>query len=76
MGMTAAQLVAYINAIQVGDLDAIRGKLDEARRACAELSQAELVDTLVEAEAALDEADLKTYRKRMQTVVARLGHLK
>ena len=76
MSMTAAQLVAYINAIQVGDLDAIRHKIGQAREACVEMSQDELAEVLGEAEAALDVADMKTYRKRLATVVAKLGHLK
>ncbi len=76
MSMTTHQLVAYINAIRVGDLDGIRGKLGEARRACLDLFQEELADTLSETETALGQSDLKTYRKRIATVVARLGHLK
>ena len=76
MSITPAQLVAYINAIRVGEMDGIRSKLEEARRGCLELEQAELAATLSEAEAALDQADMKIYRKRMETVIARLGHLK
>ena len=70
------QLIAFLNAIQVGPLDDIRGKLCEARGRCVDLGQLELADKLAEAEAALDAADLKTYRKRIETVVSRLGHLK
>ena len=76
MSMTAAQLVAHINAIRVGEMDVIRGKLGEARRACLNLSRDDLAQALTEAETALDQADMRTYRKRVETVVARLGHLK
>ena len=76
MSMTTTQLVAYINAIRVGEMDGIRGKLDEARKACRDLDQEDLAQVLTEAEAALDQADMKVYRKRMETVIARLGHLK
>ncbi len=76
MSMTTTQLVAYINAIRVGEMDAIRGKLGEARQACLDLSQADLAEALTEAELALNQADMKTYRKRVETVVSRLGHLK
>ena len=74
--METQQLIAFLNAIQVGPLDDIRGKLGEARGRCIDLGQVELADKLAEAQAALDAADLKTYRKRIETVVSRLGHLK
>jgi hypothetical protein len=74
--MDSAKLIAYINAIRIGDLDGIRAKLDEARKACVELEQADLADKLTEASSALSQLDMKTYRKRLETVIARLGHLK
>ncbi|HXV74710.1 MAG TPA: hypothetical protein VD788_00195 [Candidatus Polarisedimenticolaceae bacterium] len=70
------RLIAMLNAIDVGELDGIRAKLASARQACIRLDQVELADRLHEAERALFEADLKTYRKRIATVIARLGHLK
>jgi hypothetical protein len=70
------QLIAFLNAIQVGPLEDIRGKLGEARGRCVDLGQLELADKLAEAQAALDAVDLKTYRKRIETVISRLGHLK
>jgi hypothetical protein len=70
------RLIAYLNAIDVGELDAIRGKLTQAREVCLALDQTELADLLGQAERALFAADLKTYRKRIATVVSRLGHLK
>jgi len=76
MSMTPTQLVAYINAIRVGDLNGIRSKLGEARQACQDLDREDLVQTLIEAETALDQAEMKIYRKRMETVISRLGHLK
>lgn len=70
------QLIAFLNAIRVGALDGIRAKLGEARQRCLDLDQPELADRLTEAEQALASADMKTYRKRIETVIARLGHLK
>lgn len=70
------RLIAFLNAIKVGELDGIRAKLASARDACLDLDQAELADRLSEAEEALFDADLKTYRKRIATVISRLGHLK
>ena len=35
--MDSARLIAYLNAIRIGDLEGIRAKLDTARRACIDL---------------------------------------
>lgn len=70
------QLIAFLNAIHVGPLEGIRAKLARARQSCVALGQAELAERLAEAQTALDAGDLKTYRRRVETVVARLGHLK
>jgi hypothetical protein len=74
--MNTSQLIAYLHSINIGDLDGIRTKLDAARHACQDLGQDELAGILSEAEQALGRADMKTYRKRIETVVARLGHLR
>jgi hypothetical protein len=74
--MDASQLIAFLNSIQVGDLDAIQGKLRLAREACDELSQPELSTTLQEAAEALSELDVRTYKKRVATVISRLGHVR
>jgi len=74
--MNVSQLIALLNSMNVGELDGIRTKLGEARRGCLELQQVELARKLEEAEEALGRFDLKTYRKRVETVVARLGHLR
>jgi hypothetical protein len=76
MSTTPSRLIAALNSLEVGELDALRHKLAEARRACLELEQAELADQLDAASAALGRADLRTFRKRVATVVARLGHLR
>ncbi|HUC43414.1 MAG TPA: hypothetical protein VMR65_05215 [Candidatus Sulfotelmatobacter sp.] len=73
---TPARLIALLNALTVGDLDGLRVKLDEARDGCESLGQAELASLVAEAQNALRTGDLKTYRKRVETAVARLGHLK
>ncbi len=74
--MSVSRVLASLNSIHVGDMDAIRARLDEARSACLDLEQPELADKLREARQALDTADLRTFRKRVETVVARLGHLR
>ena len=74
--LNASQLIAFLNAINVGELDGIRAKLGLAREACISLEQDDLAGKLTEAEAALFEADMTTYRKRIETVIARLGHIR
>jgi hypothetical protein len=74
--LDTTQLIAFLNALDVGELDSIAAKLDEARDACEELGQPELAEKLGEALQALGGADLRTYRKRVETVVSRLGHLR
>jgi len=74
--MKTTELIAFLNAIDIGEMDKIRAKLDEARRACLGLDHDELAQKLDEAGQALTRADMKTYHKRVKTVIARLGHAK
>ena len=74
--MNTAQLIAFLNAIEVGQMESIRAKLEEAKQACVAIEQQGLADKLSEATEALSRADLKTYRRRIATVVAQLGHLR
>lgn len=74
--MTPNQLIAFLNAMTCGDLESMAGKLEEARRACLDLEDEDLSSKLSEAREALLSGDLKTYRKRLETAVARLGHMK
>ncbi len=74
--MDYSKLIAALNALDVGELSGLRAKLAEAKQACVDLDQRELADKLAEAEEALLRADLTTYRKRVETVIARMGHLR
>ena len=71
-----SQVIAALNALTHGDLDAIRAKLAEARGACEKLGHAEVASIVAEAHGALTGGDLKTYRKKVETAVAKLGHLR
>jgi hypothetical protein len=73
---TPALLIAQLNALTVGDLEGLRVKLDEVCAGCATLGQDELASLVAQAREALNLGDLRTYRKRVETAVARLGHLK
>ena len=74
--MDPGKLISHLNAISVGDLDSIQAKLDEAREACVAIEQPDLADKLLEASDALRRADMKTYRRRVETVVSKLGHIR
>ena len=74
--MDASQLVVYLNSIDVGQLDKIESKLELAQQACISIDQEEMARKLREAGEALHRADMKTYRKRLETVIARLGHIR
>ena len=74
--MDPSQLIAFLNAMTCGDLDAIASKLREAHNACSDLGEIDLASKLEEARMALLAGDLKTYRKRVETVVASLGHVR
>jgi len=71
-----AQIIATLNSLRRGEMDTIRRRLDEARLACVGLEQLQLAERLEEARNALGRADVKTYRKQVETVIAQLGHLK
>jgi hypothetical protein len=73
---TPSRVIALLNALTHGDLEAIRAKLAEARGACEALGHDEVASIVAEANGALADGDLKTYRKKVETAVAKLGHLR
>ena len=73
---TPSQVIAALNALTHGDLDAIRARLAEACEVCEKLGHAEVASIVAEANGALVGGDLRTYRKKVETAVAKLGHLR
>lgn len=73
---TPSQVIAALNALTHGDLEAIRARLAEALSACEKLGHDEVASIVAEAHGALSGGDLKTYRKKVETAVAKLGHLR
>ena len=63
---TPSRVIALLNAL----------KLSEARGACEQLGHVEVASLVGEAHGALADGDLKTYRKKVETAVAKLGHLR
>jgi hypothetical protein len=60
----------------MGDLERIRQRLQEVGASLTASGEAELVGMLAEAEDALGRGDAPLFRKRVQQVVSRLGHLR
>ena len=74
--MDESNLIALLNSLSVGELESLQAKLQEAEQGCRELGHRELGDRLGEAGLALLKGDTRTFRKQVETVVSRLGHLR
>ena len=74
--MNASQLIASLNALSFGDVDVLKSRIADAADACRHLGQDELATMLAEARDGLTAGDLRLYRKRVETVVSKLGHLR
>ncbi len=70
----ASRIIASLNSLSLGKMEAIGDKLDEVRKACLELEETDLAERLCQAREALLRGDVKTYRKRVESVISRLGH--
>ena len=74
--MSPSQIIAALNALSKGEVDLIRSRLEEASAACRELGHDDLAGQLDEARDAIVATDVRTYRKKVETVISRLGHLR
>lgn len=74
--MSTRPLIEALNSLNIGDLESMARKVGETRAAAAAAGLSEIACTLDEAQAALDRADFKTFRKKIQHAVSRLGHAK
>lgn len=73
--MAIRQIIQTLNTLGVGELDRVLGQLDEARAELREREDlTEIAIDLQEARDAITSGDLKTYRKRLERAVSRLGH--
>jgi len=76
MATDPSKIIATLNSLHLGEMDSIRSKLEQAREDCVAIEQEALAARLVEAASALGRADVKTYRKRVESVISQLGHLR
>jgi cobalamin biosynthesis protein CobD/CbiB len=68
--------IVTLNSLQMGDVDRILVRLEQVSELLRDLSQEALVQSIQEAHEAIRQADLPLFRKRVQHVVSRLGHLR
>ena len=76
MKQTISRAISTLNSLGVGDLDRIRQRLDEVESDLSSLGEQDLVGMLADARSALDNVDIPLFRRRVQHVVSRLGHLR
>ncbi len=69
-------LIATLNTIELGDLEAIRIRLLEIRTELEDRELSELVGKLDGCLDALGRGDLQDFRRLKATIVSRLGHLR
>ena len=74
--MDESGLIALLNSLSLGEVDSLRAKLKEAEDGCSALGHQELAGHLQQARQALLACDTRTFRKLVETVVSRLGHLR
>lgn len=70
------RIIAELNSLTIGDLDLLRQRLESAARELEGLGQEELARKVVEARACLDRGEVAEYRRGVQNVVSKLGHVK
>lgn len=76
MSETISEAISTLNSLAMGDLERIRQRLHEVGARLAASGEAELAGMLSEAEKALGRGNAPLFRKRVQHVVSRLGHLR
>ena len=76
MSETIRHAISTLNSLATGELERIRLRLQEVGANLAASGEAELAGMLSEAEDALGRGDAPLFRKRVQHVVSRLGHLR
>ena len=76
MGSPVDRAISTLNSLQIGEMERIRRRLVEVRRSLEEVGEPNLLAKLEEAQTAIVQGDVPLFRKRIQHVVSRLGHLR
>lgn len=76
MSSSVDKAISTLNSLRIGEIERLLCRLDEVRGALGEIGEPELLDTLEQARSAITQGDLPLFRKRVQHVISRLGHLR
>jgi cobalamin biosynthesis protein CobD/CbiB len=68
-------LIVTLNSLRLGDLDVLRGRILSVRERLQTMGQPDLSERLEEALRALERGETTEYRRLVNQVVSRLGHL-
>ena len=69
--------ISTLNSLHIGDIDRIVSRLGEVRTDLeGVVSDPEILTRIDDARQAITSGDLPLFRKRVQNVVSRLGHLR
>lgn len=74
--MQTRGLIDTLNNLSLGELALVTRRVGEVRDEVLAMDQVEIAAILDESLACLAAGDLRTFRKRINTAVSRLGHLK
>jgi len=69
-------LIVALNSLGVGDIEVLRTRLGKVRETLAGMGQQELCDRLDDAVRRLEAGETAEYRRLVNQVVSRLGHLR
>jgi hypothetical protein len=69
-------LLATLNAVEVGSLDAIAQKMEQVRQGLESVGQAELAAAADEAVRALRRGDVAEFRRGRAFLQSKIGHLR
>jgi hypothetical protein len=70
------QILATLNAAEVGSLDTIAAQMRQVRDGLAAMGQAALAEAAGEAVAALGRGDVAEYRRGRAFLQSKIGHLR
>lgn len=69
-------LIVELNNLNIGEFDKLVARIDKVHLALVGLGQPELAARLAEGRACLTRGDVAAFRKTIQNVVSKLGHVR
>jgi hypothetical protein len=73
--MQPKAIIDVLNNLTVGEFSRLEGRLREVREQVTKMGHDEIAALLGEAQQCLVLGDMKTFRRKIQHAVSRLGHL-